>query len=218
MRSETMRINIAALVLCVLSVVFAQEYKLPEPGADGKIAIFNGKDLAGWEGDPKIWSVKDGAIVGKHEGLAYNDFLKSKFEVADFRLVLHVKLVDDNRNSGIQFRSQKHGEHEMKGYQADMAAGWWGRLYEESGRGLLVKEGGEQYVKKGDWNTYEIVAVGDRVMAAINGHKVFDLVDPNGMKKGIFGLQVHSDKNPTEAQFKDLKVELNPKPDLVTMK
>jgi len=28
-------------------------------------SIFNGKDLAGWEGNPKLWSVKDGAITGQ---------------------------------------------------------------------------------------------------------------------------------------------------------
>ena len=35
----------------------------------------------------------------------------------------------------------------MQGPQADIGAGWWGKLYEESGRGLLAKEGGEKFVK-----------------------------------------------------------------------
>jgi hypothetical protein len=185
---------------------------------DGSLVVFNGKDLTGWDGDPKIWSVKDGAIVGKHDGLNHNDFLKSKFAAGDFRLTLKVKLVDNNRNSGIQFRSERFGEHEMKGYQADMGAGWWGKLYEESARGLLVKEGGEKFVKVGDWNEYEIVAVGDHVLMALNGHKVVDFKDPKGMKKGIFALQVHSDEKPTEAHFKDLRLELNPKAELETVK
>src|SRR5262249_31882696 len=28
-------------------------------------AIFNGTDLTGWDGNPKLWSVKDGSIVGQ---------------------------------------------------------------------------------------------------------------------------------------------------------
>ena len=27
--------------------------------------FFNGKDLTGWDGDPKLWSVENGEIVGK---------------------------------------------------------------------------------------------------------------------------------------------------------
>ncbi|MHB9008585.1 MAG: 3-keto-disaccharide hydrolase, partial [Limisphaerales bacterium] len=41
---------------------------LPLLGAesdDGFKSIFNGKDLSGWDGNPKLWSVKDGAITGQ---------------------------------------------------------------------------------------------------------------------------------------------------------
>ncbi|MCP4816306.1 MAG: DUF1080 domain-containing protein, partial [Planctomycetaceae bacterium] len=31
----------------------------------GMKRIFNGKDLTGWDGDPRLWSVKDGAIRGE---------------------------------------------------------------------------------------------------------------------------------------------------------
>src|SRR5688500_4084108 len=206
------------LVLVVTGVCAAQDVEKLFTVEDGKLTIFNGKDLTGWEGDRRIRSVKDGAIVGKHEGLAHNDFLTSKFGVGDSRLTLKAKLVDNNRNSGIQFRSERFGEHEMKGYQADMGAGWWGKLYEESARGLLVKEGGEKCVKVGDWNEYEIVAVGDHILMALNGQKVVDFKDPKGIKKGIFALQVHSDKLPTEVHFKDLRLELNPKAELETVK
>ena len=30
----------------------------------GFTSLFNGKDLTGWEGNPKLWSVKEGAITG----------------------------------------------------------------------------------------------------------------------------------------------------------
>ena len=35
----------------------------PEPA--GMHAIFNGKDLTDWDGDPRLWSVRDGAIHGE---------------------------------------------------------------------------------------------------------------------------------------------------------
>lgn len=191
---------------------------LPKPGPDGKIEIFNGKDLSNWYGEESVFKAENGEIVGKTDkGLKRNEFLKSRFEVGDFRLVCQMKLVPNSANSGIQFRSVPFKGHEMKGYQADAGAAWWGKLYEESGRGILVKEGGEQWVNKGDWNTYEVVAVGHKVMVAINGHKTVDFEDPEGATRGIFGLQVHSG-GPTEVRWKDLKLELNPKPELTTLK
>jgi hypothetical protein len=217
----------AALViaLMLLSVAcFAEDEQggkkigLPKPDADGRISIFNGKDLSGWYGDETVFRAENGELVGKTDkGLKRNEFLKSKFEVADFRLVCQMKLVPNTANSGIQFRSVPFQGHEMKGYQADAGAGWWGKLYEESGRGLLVKEGGEQFLKKEDWNTYEVVAVGSKILVAINGNKVVDFDDEKGAKSGIFGLQVHSG-GPTEVRWKDLKLELNPKPELATVK
>ena len=56
----------------------------------------------------------------------------------DFRLSVQVKLVKNEGNSGIQFRSIELADGEMKGDQADIGPGWWGKLYEENGRGLLV--------------------------------------------------------------------------------
>ncbi len=63
-------------------------------------------DLSGWEGDPKrLWSVKDGEIVGKTSGLKHNAFLRSEMSAGDFHLTLKIKLVENRGNSGIQFRS-----------------------------------------------------------------------------------------------------------------
>ena len=216
------RACLVALVLVLVSVGRADDAQpkaeLPKPGPDGKIDLFNGKDLTGWYGDETVFKAENGEIVGKSEkGLKRNEFLKSKFEAGDFRLVLQMKLVPNKANSGIQFRSQPFKGHEMKGYQADAGAGWWGKLYEESARGMLVKGDNEKIVNVDDWNTYEIVAVGHRIMTAVNGHKTVDFEDEKGDKSGIFGLQVHSG-GPTEVRWKDLKLELNPKAELVTVK
>ena len=209
----------AALMLCFAAVLRADDpYELPKPDDKGVITIFDGKTLDGWTGDAEVWKVDNGEIVGKSEkGLKQNTFLKSRFSVADFRLTLQIKLTPNTANSGIQFRSVPFQGHEMKGCQADVGKGWWGKIYEESGRGLLVKEGGEQFVKPEEWNTYEIVAVGSKVLIAINGNKCAELDDDKQAMKGMFGLQVHSG-GPTEVRFKDLKLTLNPKAELETLR
>lgn len=174
--------------------------------ADTAQMIFNGEDLTGWVGNPELWSVEDGAIVGKTEGLGRNEFLRSELLAGDFRLTLDVKLMPNTENSGIQFRSDPLSEGEVKGYQADVGAGWWGKLYEEHGRGLLWDTPGDPHVRPGEWNTYEIVAQGSTIKTSINGKPCVDLDDPEGARRGIFALQLHSG-GPMEVRFRNLVLE-----------
>ena len=70
-------------------------------------AFFNGKDLTGWEGLEKYWSVKDGAIVGyTAEDPKHNTFLCSKKKYKDFELSFKIRLKDGVGNSGVQIRSK----------------------------------------------------------------------------------------------------------------
>jgi putative heme-binding domain-containing protein len=169
--------------------------------------FFNGKDLTGWIGDPKLWSVENGEIVGKSPGIKHNQFLISDLAADDFRFSTKIKLVPNSGNSGVQFRSEPLPDGEMRGPQADVGAGWWGKLYEESARGLLTKQGGEKFVKVNDWNEYMIEAVGGHVQTWINGHKCVDIDDPKISRRGVFGLQIHAG-GPMEVRFKDLKLEV----------
>ena len=180
--------------------------------------FFNGHDLSWWQGDPELWHVENGEMVGKTEkGLKHNNFIFSQMVLADFRLVLKMKLTPaETGNSGVQIRSIPWADGEAKGYQADAGHGWWGKIYEESGRGLLTKEGGEQYVRQGDWNTYEILAVGDHVRLAINGHVCSEITDPLGARRGQTAIQLHAG-GPTEVRVKDVQLEINPRDEMKTL-
>jgi hypothetical protein len=123
----------------------------------GEQQLFNGKDLTGWEGNPKLWSVQDGAITGRTgaEGeikLKHNTFLVWKGGVVDdFELTFKYRI--EKGNSGVQYRSKElpAGENGsiVSGYQADIEAGktYSGILYEERGRGILAKRGEKTVVK-----------------------------------------------------------------------
>ena len=118
-------------------------------------SLFNGKDLTGWQGNPDLWSVKDGAITGVTKAdpkLTHNTFLVwTNGMVDDFELRLSYKIV--NGNSGIQYRSKvlRTGEFGpvVGGYQADFEAGktYSGILYEEQGRGILAQRGQKTIIK-----------------------------------------------------------------------
>lgn len=201
--SETeVRALVAYLASAKQTPVLATQDNLP--------AFFNGKDLTGWEGNPALWRVDNGQIVGTSAGLAKNEFLVNQLLLGDFRLSLKVKLTPNSGNSGIQFRSEALAGGEVKGYQADIGIGWWGKLYEEHGRELLWKESGEKHVRPDEWNQYEIVAVGSHLRTYINGKLCVDLDDPPGARRGIIALQLHAG-GPFEVRFKDFELQLNPK-------
>jgi len=115
----------------------------------GEQALFNGKDLEGWDGNPIHWSVEDGAIVGvntKENPTKGNTFLIWKGgNLKNFDLTLECKI--DSGNSGIQYRSFiKPGEHDgwrIGGYQADFESGdkYSGICYGEAFRGILCMRG-----------------------------------------------------------------------------
>jgi hypothetical protein len=174
-------------------------------------SFFNGKDLTGWEDrDMSLWHVENGEIVGKTSGLKENHFLISKMIVGDFKLSVQIKLVHDKGNSGIQFRSAPLENGEMKGYQADVGPGWWGRLYEEQGRAILSEPATKDAAKPGEWNTYVITAIGDHIETTINGKPCVNLNDPQGDKRGAVAFQLHAGE-PTEVRIKDIKLEADPK-------
>ncbi|MSR30571.1 MAG: DUF1080 domain-containing protein [Gemmataceae bacterium] len=143
-----MRILSLAVCLCFTTLGLG----LPD---DGFKSIFNGKNLDGWDGNPKLWSVEDGAITGKtgnepHNKLKHNTFLVWKGgEVSNFNFRCKFKI--DGGNSGIQYRSKEFPKGEfgpiVGGYQADFEAGktYSGILYDErgvaGGRGVMCQRG-----------------------------------------------------------------------------
>src|SRR6266850_4409632 len=74
----------------------------PRTGQREQVQLFNGKDLAGWEGNQDLWSVRDGVIVGKNtEPVKVSTYLLTKRTFTDFRLKATVKLVTSEMHSGI---------------------------------------------------------------------------------------------------------------------
>jgi len=87
-------------------------FREPDPMAfddhTGYVQIFDGVSLKGWDGDPAIWHVENGAIVGEHtkEKPLGNTYIAYRgFEAKDFDLKLEIK-VELGGGSGIQYRSK----------------------------------------------------------------------------------------------------------------
>jgi hypothetical protein len=176
----------------------------------GFVSMFDGKTLDGWDGDPRVWSVRDGTIVGSTDGVKLdgNSFLITKRDYSDFILRADTKL--RNHNSGIQFRSEALPNWVVRGLQADMAEGnWWGSIYDEKGtRGTIVngwKGKAEKVVRPHDWNDYEITCDGDFIQLKVNGLVTAELHDASKLS-GVIALQLHAG-TPMQVEFRNIRIK-----------
>lgn len=212
----TFAIASATLLALGATALQAEHHGLPKADKDGWITLFNGKDLTGWDGNPEVWSVKDGYISGSIDKLVGgNTFLVYKHEFSDFELEADFVLVDGKGNSGIQYRSKQSVRGANKwvvtGYQADIGNGWFGKLYEEGGRGVLAGKYVNAPEIKGDnaWNTFRVTADGKRLKQEINGAVTIEFEDKDekkSAKSGVIALQYHS-PGAFEVRFKNIRIK-----------
>jgi hypothetical protein len=202
--------SLALLTLLAVAPPPGQTLKSPKP-----VAIFDGRTFAGWEGNLAIFRVEEGAIVGgsMKDKIARNEFLCSTQTYGDFELRLKFKLLGgDAANAGVQFRTKRiPNNHEVSGYQADMGAGWWGGLYDESRRNKTLsapdQEKMKQIVTPTEWNDYVIRAEGSHIRLWINGVQTVDYVEPDASieSRGVICPQIHAGP-PSEAWYKDITI------------
>jgi len=215
---------LAALAAIPCHVLVGEEFK----------PLFNGVDLTGWEGDPKLWTVQDGVIVGTCEGpdaLMHNSFLIWRGgTVKDFELKAVIRVEGDN-NSGIQYRSRELSEvgpWVITGYQCDIhpAIEHAGMTYEEKGRGIfglngrnvLLDPDGALWqlsahapveVDVSRWNEFTVMARGNHLIHRINGRTTSELTDHHAAGRALEGLvaiQLHRG-NRNRVFIKDIQLK-----------
>ena len=175
-------LSLAILLLpCVSVAADDADRQAPAEPADMK-SLFNGEDLTGWDGDPRLWSVRDGVIHGettKENAARGNTFLIYQGgELADFELRLSFRCNASN-NSGIQYRSaMKTGRKpspnkwRVRGYQHEIR----NQNILPSVPGFIYDEGG----KRG-----RICLVGEKATWEEDGKQLIadDLIDQAGFEK-----------------------------------
>ena len=181
------------------------------------VSLFDGKTLAGWEGDAAWWRVEAGEIRGGSltTKVPKNFFLATEKSYQNFDLRVKLRLTGTGFvNSGIQMRSVRvPNSSEMSGYQVDYGKGWYGKIYDESRRNKVIAESKDAAavlaaVKEGEWNEYRILAEGNRIRSWINGVPALDYLEtePNIAADGKIGIQIHSG-GMAEVQAKDITIE-----------
>jgi len=194
--------------------------------------LFNGKDLTGWDGNPELWKVENGEIVGNTTGpeqLSYNQFLIWRGGVVK-NFELKAKIRQKGNNTGIQYRSSENADKKwsIRGYQCDIHpnAPYRAMMYEEGGRGIVSQNGqsvvidpsgvkwlaGEHdavEVDVAEWHEYTIIAKGNHLVHQIDGKTTMELTDFEEAKRSLEGLiafQIH--RGPAmEVHIKDVMLK-----------
>ncbi len=184
------------------------------------IRLFDGKTLAGWEGDARVWRVEDGCITGGSyvETVRENEFVATTRDYTNFIIRLQIKLTGSNGfiNSGFQIRSQRvPRSSEMAGYQCDFGEpSWYGCVYDESRRNKLMASSDmgrlRPALRKDGWNEYVIRADGPRITTWINGVMGVHYFEPDlsipNYDWGKLGIQVHGGGKAV-VQVKDIEIQ-----------
>lgn len=140
------------------------------------VALFNGKDLAGWRFEftdkPAGWTVVDGVMHNQQTG---NNII-SEQQFKDFKLEMEFKVEKDS-NSGLYLR----GRYEMQ-------------VLDDAGKPPSITGNMSVYGRvapavnaskaPGEWQTVDLTLVGNRVTLVLNGQKVHDNVEIPGTTGG----------------------------------
>ncbi len=164
---------------------------------EGFVALFNGKDLDGWQGVVPInkrskdadeyrkqidaankkvfphWTVTDGILYYDGKG----DSLQTAKDYGDFELMLDWR-IETKGDSGIYLR----GTPQVQVWDSDNASGARGDDKGSGSGGLWNNPAGSKGKKPlkradkapGEWNTFHITMRGDRVTVKLNGELVVD--------------------------------------------
>jgi len=211
MKAHPRIIHFAALnAVLFYSLLSAQAQQRGFPVAtndeSGFVEIFDGKSLAGWEGDTNYWRVENGCLVGEVTPanlLKVNSFIVWRGgETRDFELKVDYR-ISAKGNSGINYRSvmATNGPWAMRGYQADIDGvnKYTGQNYEEKGRtflalrGQITRQVDDQLpqiigslgssnellsvIKNEDWNEYHLIVIGNTMTHILNGRVMSVVID-----------------------------------------
>ena len=212
------------IVIASLVAIVAASCTAPAKKSDQSKSIFDGKTLKGWTrfGGEASYKVENAAIVGRTTEGSPNTFLCSNKDYANFQLEFDVKC-DTGLNSGVQIRSRKKTEADIRPEEKNATNAHVGRVFGpqveiESSPGQAAYIYGEatglkwlstqpqskdpkvnqhSKFKNDKWNHFKIIAKGPRIQTFINGEKVEDLTHEVIYKThptGFIGLQVHGIK------------------------
>ena len=205
----------ALLAVAALGLGFAGCSTSGSKSSATPIALFNGRDLAGWQhvlADPAVsrdavWSVRDGMIVCRGEPLGV---LHTAASFTSFRLVVEYRWAPGQKpgNSGILTRINgparalprcaevqlQHGNAgDVLGLHGQPVAAGQPRSFEVkahpvAGDIIGIRKLADAEQPAGEWNRVEVLAQGGRYTVRMNGQQINEVTGV-AVVAGPIGLQ-----------------------------
>jgi hypothetical protein len=187
------------VLLLLAAIAVAQPNTLsPKEAQDGWVLLFDGDSLFGWTSEGKgQWHVADGTIVGDAGG---DGWLRQNSAFGDYILRIDFRTEKADTNSGIFLRSALTGEPHVTGYELQI---WDNNPKFPTGSLVNFASTKAGHVKAGEWQTYEIEAMGDHFVVRLDGKQVLDAHEGHSLA-GHLGLQ-HKENNRIE--FRNIKLK-----------
>jgi len=222
------------LACCLLTLGVVLPIAAASPDVPQFVDLFNGKDLTGWVNvntDPDTWKVKDGLLVCSGHPIGV---MRSARQYENFVLHIEWMHMEPGGNSGVFAWSDAKPDSEGRlpnGVEIQMLELDWPKLNKVNGveppiayvHGELFGVGGvkttpdnprgersksieNRCLPRGQWNTYDIVAVDGVIKLSVNG-KFVNGIARSSQKKGYLCLESEG----AEIRFRNIRIlELPP--------
>lgn len=187
-------------------------------GTKPSIALFNGRDLTGWNGDARLWSVVNGTIIGRTPpgGVPNATYLFSKEQFGSFDLRCDVKLIGNTADSGLMFRNVVVAPNRflLAGPQCNIGPGIWGDFLIQGTRSgpfrtkPLAKPDQNRInkaLRSDDFNSLRVKCVGKQVTMTLNGQEFVNGVFNDIPDVGVIGFQLWP-KSESILQIKNVRI------------
>lgn len=150
---------------------------------EGFTSIFDGKTLAGWKGDPEVWTLKDGILTGHvPPGKKPTQYLTwtNASEVRDFELRFLFKLKQGTNNAGILYRGEELPNGLIRAYEYSQLTG-----FRNSRTANIHETGGDAKDDKQTHGRSRLANWGEVVLIESTGNKNIDGKTPGGSDETI---------------------------------
>lgn len=175
---------------------------------DGWESLFNGKDLTGWKASENgEFTVEDGNIVvrGKRAHL----FSEREFKNFQFKCEI---MTAPGSNSGFYIHTKYLDNWPTQGYEVQVNCSHTDPV--RNGSLYNVVKNYDPIAKDNEWYTLEVDVKGKNIVTKINGKRVVDYTEPEGvtetrkLSKGSFAIQAHDPKS--VVKYRNLMVKVLP--------
>ncbi len=175
---------------------------------DGWVSLFNGKDLTGWKASENgDFKVEDGAIVVR--GKKAHLFSEKEFKNFEVKCEIMTK---PGSNSGFYIHTKYIEDWPKLGYEVQVNCSHTDPVKNGSLWGVVKSY--DPIAKDNEWYTLEVSVKGKEIITKVNGKKVIDYTEPEGVTadrrlgKGSFAIQAHDPKS--EVRFRNIMVKALP--------